>query len=80
MSQLTNHANKPVVSWVDYKPGDYEKQFYDIKTMAHHTYYGCWPNAGSFNVSKDGYVDEHFVLKVRPSKLGSNGLPERTDR
>lgn len=63
--------------WVDYKPGDYEKKFYDIKTMAGHTYYGCWPNAGMFNSGKDGYIDEHFVVKVRVSKLNKLGMPEK---
>jgi hypothetical protein len=67
--------------WIDYKPGDYEKKFYDIKTMAKHTYYGCWPNAGMFNIGSNhpGYLDEHFVVKVRESILKDSGMPVRSD-
>jgi len=63
--------------WIDYKPGDYQKKFYDIKTLAGHTYYGCWPNAGSFNIGNGERVDEHFVLKVRESTLNDIGMPRR---
>lgn len=65
--------------WIDYKAGDYEKKWYDIKTMAGHTYYGCWPNAGQFNIGAAGYVDEHFVTKVRVSKLNDIGMPVRAE-
>jgi len=67
--------------WVDYKPGDYEKKFYDIKTMAKNTYMGCWPNAGRFTYFGDKgenvNIDEHFVVKVRLSRINDIGMPER---
>jgi len=76
----TNNTVKERVmrSWVDYKVGDYKKKFYDIKTMAKHTYYGCWPNAGYFHIDGGEQIDEHFVIKVRPSKLNDLGMPDRT--
>lgn len=65
--------------WIDYKSGDYEKKWYDIKTMAGHTYYGCWPNAGSFNIGSAGRIDEAFVIKVRVSRLDDIGMPARSE-
>ena len=68
------------MKWVKYNAGDYEKKWYDIKTTAGHTYYGCWPNAGSFNIGSAGRVDEHFVVQVRVSKLNDLGMPVRYEK
>lgn len=70
-------AGQSVGKWLPYHAGDYEKKFYDIKTLAGHTYYGCWPNAGAFRISDSETVDEHFVVKFRVSKLNDLGMPAR---
>lgn len=64
-------------SWIDYKHGDYEKKFYDIKLHDGSIFLGCWPNAGMFNAHDYGYFDESVVAQVRPSKLNNLGMPER---
>lgn len=66
--------------WVKYSTGDYEKKWYDIKTMAGNTYYGCWPNAGQFNIGSAGSIDEYFVVQVRVSKLNDIGMPARYEK
>lgn len=66
--------------WVDYKEGDYEKKFYDIKLHSSlldkaTVFLGCWPNAGFFNAGDYGNFNESLVAQVRESKLNELGMP-----
>jgi hypothetical protein len=52
--------------WLPY-PGEYEKEWYDIKLKDGRIWYNVWPNAGKFhNIHGDGaYVKEEYVTHFR---------------
>ena len=53
--------------WVPY-PGEYEKQFYDIRLKDGRELKTCWPNAGVFHASDGAYVKESYVTHFRVSE------------
>jgi hypothetical protein len=51
-------------AWIPY-PGEYEKEFYDIRLKDGRELKCCWPNAGKFCAQNGTRVKEEYVTHTR---------------